>query len=125
MQKSRLRGIMGGRPPPDLVSGYNLRSARNALVRAGNSMTESATHEHESGEHLIAMANDIGNYFRPQSREEAIAGIANHIQRFWTPRMRKKLNAYLAAGNAGLDDLPAAAIARLKEQSAGTQKPPS
>jgi hypothetical protein len=39
--------------------------------------------------------------------------------------MRKKLNAYLAAGNAGLDDLPAAAIARLNEQSAGTQKPPS
>lgn len=88
-------------------------------------MTESATHGHESGEHLIAMANDIGNYFRPQSREEAIAGIANHIQRFWTPRMRKKLNAYLADGNAGLDDLPAAAIARLNEQSAGTQKPPS
>jgi hypothetical protein len=39
--------------------------------------------------------------------------------------MRKKLNAYLAAGNAGLDDLPAAAVARLNEQSAGTQKPPS
>ena len=88
-------------------------------------MTESATHGHDSGEHLIAMANDIGNYFRPQSREEAIAGIANHIQRFWTPRMRKKLNAYLADGNAVLDDLPAAAIARLNEQSAGTQKPPS
>ena len=87
-------------------------------------MTESATHGHDSGEHLIAMANDIGNYFRPQSREEAIAGIANHIQRFWTPRMRKKLNSYLAEGNAGLDDLPAAAIARLNEQSAGTQKPP-
>jgi formate dehydrogenase subunit delta len=59
------------------------------------------------------MANDIGNYFRPQTREEAIAGIAGHIERFWTPRMRKKLNAYLAEGHGGLDELPLAAIARL------------
>ena len=88
-------------------------------------MTETATHAHESGERLVTMANDIGNYFKPQSREEAIAGIANHIQRFWTPRMRKKLNAYLAEGNAGLDELPAAAVARLKEQAAGSQAQPS
>lgn len=88
-------------------------------------MTESGTHGHESGERLVVMANDIGNYFKPQSPEEAIAGIANHIQRFWTPRMRKKLNAYLAEGNSGLDDLPLAALARLNERSAGTPKEPS
>ncbi len=74
-----------------------------------------AAHGHESGEHLVAMANDIGNYFRPQSRDEAIAGIAGHISRFWTPRMRQKLNAYLAAaeGETGLDELPRAALATL------------
>lgn len=78
-------------------------------------MTESATHEHGSGERLVAMANDIGNYFKPQHRDEAIAGIANHLQRFWTRRMRKNLNAYLAAGHAGLDDLPRAALAQLNQ----------
>jgi formate dehydrogenase subunit delta len=88
-------------------------------------MTGSGTHEHESGERLVAMANDIGNHLKAQSREEAIAGIANHIQRFWTPRMRKKLNAYIAEGTTGLDDLPLAALARLNEQSAGSQKQPS
>jgi len=85
-------------------------------------MTESAAaHGHESGEHLVAMANDIGNYFRPQSREEAIAGIAGHIKRFWTPRMRQKLNAYLAAaaGDDGLDELPRAALATLEAPTAG------
>jgi formate dehydrogenase subunit delta len=84
-------------------------------------MTESAAaHGHESGEHLVAMANDIGNYFRPQSREEAIAGIAGHIKRFWTPRMQQKLNAYLAAaeGDGGLDELPRAALATLKVPAA-------
>ena len=41
---------------------------------------------------LIQMANDIGNFFRAQpNREDAIAGIANHIKSFWTRRMRDKL----------------------------------
>jgi formate dehydrogenase subunit delta len=81
-----------------------------------------ATHSHsqESGEHLVAMANDIGNYFKPQSRDEAIAGIASHIQRFWTPRMRQKLNTYLAQGAAGLDELPRAALATLNDPCATT-----
>ena len=82
-----------------------------------------AAHGHESGEHLVAMANDIGNYFRPQARDDAIAGIAGHIKRFWTPRMQQKLSAYLAtaAGDAGLDELPRAAFATLKVPDAKQQ----
>lgn len=65
------------------------------------------------------MANDIANYFRAQAREEAIAGIANHIKRYWTPRMRQKLNAYLAQGHgADLDELPRAAMDHLNRQVA-------
>jgi formate dehydrogenase subunit delta len=75
-----------------------------------------ATHSQETGEHLVAMANDIGNYFRVQGREEAIAGIATHIKRYWTPRMRQKLNAYLARGHGGLDELPRAAVDRLNAE---------
>jgi formate dehydrogenase subunit delta len=83
-----------------------------------------AAHSHESGEHLVAMVNDIGNYFRAQGREAAIAGIATHIQRYWTPRMRQKLNACLAQDNSGLDELSRAAIARLNEQApAGSNRP--
>jgi formate dehydrogenase subunit delta len=79
-------------------------------------MSETA-HTPGSGEHLIAMANDIGNYFRAQGRDEAIAGIANHIKRYWTLRMRQKLNLYLAQGHGGLDELPRAAIENLNAQS--------
>jgi hypothetical protein len=49
---------------------------------------------HGSGEHLVQMANDIGNFFRSEpERKDGIAGIANHIAKFWTPRMRQKLLA--------------------------------
>ncbi|HXC09895.1 MAG TPA: formate dehydrogenase subunit delta [Steroidobacteraceae bacterium] len=42
------------------------------------------------------MANDIGNFFRAEpEREDAVAGIANHIDKFWTKRMREKLAAHL------------------------------
>jgi formate dehydrogenase subunit delta len=71
--------------------------------------------EHEGAEHLIKMANDIGNFFRAEPvREDAIAGIANHIDKFWTKRMREKINAHLKkAGDSGLDELPREALRRL------------
>lgn len=68
-----------------------------------------------NAEHLVQMANDIGNFFRSEpERKDAIAGIANHIAKFWTPRMREKLNAHLKANGAeGLDELPLAALQSL------------
>jgi formate dehydrogenase subunit delta len=70
---------------------------------------------HGSAEHLVKMANDIGNFFRAEPRrEDAIAGIANHIAKFWTRRMREKLAAHLNKdGDAGLDELPREALRRL------------
>lgn len=68
-------------------------------------------------EHLVQMANDIGNFFRAQSNHEAaVAGIANHIKSFWTPRMLQKLLAQIEQGEAGLDPLPRAALCRLSAQ---------
>jgi formate dehydrogenase subunit delta len=74
-----------------------------------------ASHAHGGAEHLVKMANDIGNFFRAEPvREDAIAGISNHIAKFWTKRMREKLNAHLRQeGDAGLDDLPREALRRL------------
>lgn len=79
---------------------------------------------HASGgaEHLVTMANDIADYFRTQGREAAIAGIATHIKRYWTPRMQAKLNAYLAQGHGGLDELPRAAVNRLNQQATEESK---
>jgi formate dehydrogenase subunit delta len=73
---------------------------------------------------LIQMANDIGNFFRAEpQREDAIAGIVNHISRYWTRRMREKLIAQLQHGDQGLDDLPREAMRRLMLQSAPVTSP--
>ena len=46
--------------------------------------------------HLIDKANHIGAYFESMpERDEALAGIADHIRRFWEPRMRRALLAAL------------------------------
>jgi formate dehydrogenase subunit delta len=77
------------------------------------------THTGGGSDHLIQMANDIGNFFRssPQ-REDAIAGIANHIASFWTKRMREKLMARLGHDQHGLDELPLEALKRLCRSTA-------
>lgn len=49
-----------------------------------------------SPDNLIRMANRIGQFFEAYpDKEEALEGIANHIQKFWEPRMRKQLLAFL------------------------------
>lgn len=75
--------------------------------------------------HLVQMANDIGNFFRSEpKREDAIAGIANHIAKFWTPRMREKLLAHIAAhGTDGLDELPRLAVSDLKAHADAKARP--
>jgi formate dehydrogenase subunit delta len=78
---------------------------------AGNT----AGHANGGAEHLVRMANDIGNFFRAETqREDAIAGIANHIDKYWTKRMREKIAAHLLRdGDAVLDELPREALRRL------------
>jgi formate dehydrogenase subunit delta len=76
--------------------------------------------------HLVKMANDIGNFFRAEpDREDAIAGIANHIAKFWTKRMRAKLDAHLKQdGDSALDELPREAVRRLAAHKVAPQKEP-
>ena len=56
---------------------------------------------------LTTMANGIAQFFRPYGHDEAVAGIAAHIEAFWTPRMR---DALLAADPVDLDPLAADAL---------------
>jgi len=56
-------------------------------------------------DNLIRMANRIGDFFDAMpDREQAVADVASHIQKFWEPRMRNELLAFLARqpdGDAG------------------------
>ena len=42
---------------------------------------------------LTTMANQIAQFFRSYPHDEAVAGIASHIEAFWTPRMIGVLRA--------------------------------
>jgi formate dehydrogenase subunit delta len=56
-------------------------------------------------EHLISMVNRIGQFFQAMpDRGEALEGIAMHVKRFWEPRMRRELLAYIdAQGGKGIE----------------------
>jgi len=50
---------------------------------------------------LIKMANQIGAFFEAMpDREQAVAGVAAHIQRNWEPRMRTALHEHVASNGA-------------------------
>ena len=45
---------------------------------------------------LVGMANRIGDFFESMpDRTEAKAGIAQHLSKFWEPRMRETLMAQI------------------------------
>ena len=64
---------------------------------------------------LIYMANQIGKFFASQGTEKAAVGTADHIKKFWDPRMRAQIIAHLKAGGAGLDPAVRVAIENLPE----------
>jgi formate dehydrogenase subunit delta len=55
-------------------------------------------------EHLVAMANQIGDFFAPYPRERALEGLRNHFRSYWDPRMRAALLEHIDAGGDGLDE---------------------
>ena len=63
---------------------------------------------------LVHMANRIGEFFQAMpDREEALQGVATHIRKFWDPRMRRELLAYLdQQAGEGLSELVLSFVAR-------------
>jgi formate dehydrogenase subunit delta len=57
----------------------------------------------QSVDKLVYMANQIGKFFASQGEAAAVNGTAEHIRKFWDPRMRTAIFAHMKAGGAGLD----------------------
>lgn len=55
-------------------------------------------------EHLIVMANQIGDFFAPYPRQRAREGMRNHLRTYWDPRMRSALLRHIDAGGEGLHE---------------------
>ena len=58
-----------------------------------------------SPDKLIYMANQIATFFDSKPHAEGVQGVADHINAFWEPRMRKQLFVLLDGGNAGFKSL--------------------
>lgn len=74
------------------------------------------SHDASSPKKLIYMANQIGKFFAPQKHEQAVAGITNHLSKFWPPYMRKKIIIHLEQGGDELDPLVKEAVDRLRKK---------
>jgi formate dehydrogenase subunit delta len=66
---------------------------------------------------LVHMANQIADFFGSYPREQAVAGVADHLHKFWDPRMRKQIIEYVGTDGAGLRDIALAAIKKLAAET--------
>jgi formate dehydrogenase subunit delta len=70
---------------------------------------------------LIKMTNEIGEFFAGadvNDPQAAARDVANHLKRYWAPRMRTQmLRYYEERGGAGLTDLAKSAVALLQAAS--------
>lgn len=76
---------------------------------------------------LIAMANQIGDFFSPYPPERALEGLRNHFRCYWDPRMRDALLKHIEAGADGLHERVVQGALMLREaqaEKAGYYGPP-
>ncbi len=68
---------------------------------------ETMSHDH-AGEHLAKlafMANQIGDFFKAYPEAEAVVAITDHINQFWTKRMREDFRTGFAEDASALSPL--------------------
>jgi formate dehydrogenase subunit delta len=68
-----------------------------------------------SPDKLAYMANQIGKFFAHQPHEKAVAAIADHLRKYWDPRMRSEIVAHLQA--VQLDPAAREAVEQLRKSN--------
>jgi formate dehydrogenase subunit delta len=71
-----------------------------------------------SPDKLVYMANRISKFFVSQGEAMAVNGTAEHIKKFWDPRMLRAIFAHLDNGGAGLEPAARDAVAQLQKAAA-------
>ena len=87
-------------------------------------MSHDEDHSMSTKEKLVYMANQIATFFHSKPREEGIAGVADHINKFWEPRMRKQFFEMIDAGGKGFDEMVLAAAPKIRRPPAPQDGPP-
>ena len=66
---------------------------------------------------LVYMANQIATFFVSQDKATASEKTAEHLKKFWDPRMRAAILRHLEAGGHGLDPVARGAIEALQSDA--------
>lgn len=79
-------------------------------------------------EQLVIMVNEIAAFFAGSDAAQAPDNIANHLRRYWDPRMRKQIIEHAASGAPDLSPLARAGVEMLASKQsprqAATDPPP-
>lgn len=67
-----------------------------------------------SREKLVYMANQIATFFESKPHAEGVTGIAEHINAFWEPRMRRQFFELFDVGAVGMKPLLVEAAATIR-----------
>jgi formate dehydrogenase subunit delta len=70
-----------------------------------------------SPDKLVYMANQIGKFFASQGDDQAVAGIVDHLRKYWDPRMRSTIVDHIDHGGHGLEPLARQAVERLRAET--------
>jgi formate dehydrogenase subunit delta len=65
---------------------------------------------------LVRMANQIADNFAYGDRNKAVAGVSDHLMRFWTMAMKRTIVEQQAHGDVGLNPIAAEAVAALAKK---------
>jgi formate dehydrogenase subunit delta len=69
-------------------------------------------------ERLVAMVNDIAAFFAGEAGPGAPAAVANHLRRFWEPRMRSQIIAAYKTDPSSVRNLSETGRAAIAELAA-------
>jgi formate dehydrogenase subunit delta len=77
---------------------------------------------HENNPHfshakIVRMANQIGTFFESKPHDEGVHGVAEHINKFWEPRMRRHFFEIFDAGGEGLKPIVLEAAPQVRRPS--------
>ncbi|MGA0541417.1 formate dehydrogenase subunit delta [Neotabrizicola sp. VNH66] len=67
-----------------------------------------------SADKIIRMANQISKFMESKPHDEGVTGLANHINDFWEPRMRRQFFDLLDGGADGFRPLVVEAAAKIR-----------
>lgn len=70
-----------------------------------------------TGEKLVYMANQIGDFFKSYPHDQAVKGIKEHIEKFWDPRMLKQAYEIVQKPDNGLKPYPLEALQILAQEA--------